>query len=584
MSAPTLIGFKGSGVRIDLDRLIESRLLVQTNSGGGKSHAIRYFCEQTVHQVQQIIIDREGEFATLREKYPYILVGRDGDIAADVRFAKQIARKLLELGMSAVVDLSEMSLQQQREFVRAFIDALNHLPRQLWKDCLIIIDEAHLFAPESGKGSTAALEAISMLLSTGRKRGFCGVLATQRLAKLSKDVSSECLNKLIGRTSEEDLRRAADELALTKDSAKALRALEPGTFWAYGPAIAPEPVFVHTGEVATQPPKRGTARGAAPPAPEAVKKVLAELAELPKKAADEERTMEELQKEVVSLRRQLTQAQKSGAERIVEKKVVDQVAIDRAVKAAVSSTQARTRGDATSVRRMLARANAAAHELVSFLDPAIAKLDVSFIEAETSTSNATQPVASAAARRHMGTGDQRVASTGGGIARRAAPEPRQSSSSFSLGKGEKAVMIAVAQNPDGAARDQLTVLTGYKRSTRDAYIQRLVGAGYVEISGSTVLPTDTGVDALGSDYEPLPVGEELQAYWLGRLPQGEAKILEVLIREHPTACGRDFLTEETGFKRSTRDAYIQRLKSRRLVEDAGRGEVRPSSNLFSENR
>jgi hypothetical protein len=32
---------------VDLDRLIESRLLVQANSGGGKSTLIRYLLEQT---------------------------------------------------------------------------------------------------------------------------------------------------------------------------------------------------------------------------------------------------------------------------------------------------------------------------------------------------------------------------------------------------------------------------------------------------------------------------------------------------------------------------------------------------------
>jgi hypothetical protein len=35
-----------------------------------------------------------------------------------------------------------------------------------------------------------------------------------------------------------------------------------------------------------------------------------------------------------------------------------------------------------------------------------------------------------------------------------------------LGSGERAVLTAVCQYPAGAARDQLTVLTGYKRSSR----------------------------------------------------------------------------------------------------------------------
>lgn len=283
-------------VPVDLDQLIVSRLLVQANSGGGKSRALRYLLEQTHGKVQHIVIDREGEFATLRQRFPYILFGKDGDFAIDLRTAKLLARKLLETGTSAVLDLSEMALPQQRDYVRTFVDALCHLPRALWKDCLIVIDEAHLFAPESGKGSSAATEAIALLLSIGRKRGFCAVLATQRLAKLNKDVASECLNKLIGRTSNEDLRRAREELGQDKKTGGELRALSPGAFWAYGPAISSEPILVRTGSVQTAPPERGAAR--APPAtPEKIKAVLAEFADLPKEAADEAATLETLRRE-----------------------------------------------------------------------------------------------------------------------------------------------------------------------------------------------------------------------------------------------------------------------------------------------
>lgn len=43
---------------IDLSKLIDSRLLVQANSGGGKSWILRRILEQSHGKVQQIIIDR----------------------------------------------------------------------------------------------------------------------------------------------------------------------------------------------------------------------------------------------------------------------------------------------------------------------------------------------------------------------------------------------------------------------------------------------------------------------------------------------------------------------------------------------
>jgi len=89
-----------------------------------------------------------------------------------------------------------------------------------------------------------------------------------------------------------------------------------------------------------------------------------------------------------------------------------------------------------------------------------------------------------------------------------------------------------------------------------------------------------GKTNLGSDYEPLPVGEDLQQYWYSRLPEGESKILKILVRHRGNPVDRELLDEQTGYKRSSRDAYLSRLAARRLVEVAGAGQVRASANLF----
>lgn len=39
-------------------------------------------------------------------------------------------------------------------------------------------------------------------------------------------------------------------------------------------------------------------------------------------------------------------------------------------------------------------------------------------------------------------------------------------------------------------------------------------------------------------------------------------------------------TVSTGYQRSSRDAYLQRLRARRLVLDAGRGKIRATEELF----
>lgn len=148
--------------------------------------------------------------------------------------------------------------------------------------------------------------------------------------------------------------------------------------------------------------------------------------------------------------------------------------------------------------------------------------------------------------------------------------------------GEVKVLKAIAQNPEGMEeRTQITLLTGYKRSSRDAYISRLIAKDMVGIEGGVLKATQRGIDTLGSDYEPLPSpGPELRDYWLNRLPEGERRVLEVLLSAGGKSVPRETIDEATGYKRSSRDAYLSRLVSRHAVESVGHGEVRASPSLF----
>jgi uncharacterized protein len=134
----------------------------------------------------------------------------------------------------------------------------------------------------------------------------------------------------------------------------------------------------------------------------------------------------------------------------------------------------------------------------------------------------------------------------------------------SLPIGERAVLQALIQYPNGLRREQLTVLTGYKRSTRNTYVQRLGERGYIATEGERIQATTEGIAAL-PDAEPLPTGPALQEFWLARLPEGEAAILRVLIDAYPKSVSRDHLSEATGYKRSTRNTYLQRLSAKELV-------------------
>ena len=312
----------GTGIDIDVSQLIKSRLLVQANSGGGKSYALRRLCEQTFGACQHIIIDPEGEFYTLREKYDYTLLGKGGDGPADLKSAALLARRLLELGVSAIVDISELGARRAR-FVKLFLDALVDSPRSLWHPVLVLVDEAHMFCPEKGRGESESTTSVIDLMTRGRKRGFCGVLATQRVSKLNKDAAAECKNKLVGGcTLDVDRKRAAEELGLSdKTDILALRDLEPGEFHAYGPALCKTITKFKVGRVLTSHPEAGEAAPPVTPPRAKVKKVLEQLANLPQEAEEEAKSVAELQAQIRQLKAEVRKAPVSPAGKTVTKEI-----------------------------------------------------------------------------------------------------------------------------------------------------------------------------------------------------------------------------------------------------------------------
>jgi hypothetical protein len=95
-----------------------------------------------------------------------------------------------------------------------------------------------------------------------------------------------------------------------------------------------------------------------------------------------------------------------------------------------------------------------------------------------------------------------------------------------------------------------------------------------EVHTLTQAPT-----TLNGSFEPLPTGAELVVYWRARLREGERKTLDVLLASPGDDVARETIDHQTGYKWSSRDAYLTRLKARGLVEFSGRGTVRSSKEL-----
>jgi DNA helicase HerA-like ATPase len=92
VSSSIVIGAAPSGadVTIDIEELLATRLLVQGNSGSGKSHLLRRLLEESAGLVQQIVIDPEGDFVTLAEQFGHVVV--DGAALSEAEVASVAAR------------------------------------------------------------------------------------------------------------------------------------------------------------------------------------------------------------------------------------------------------------------------------------------------------------------------------------------------------------------------------------------------------------------------------------------------------------------------------------------------------------
>ncbi len=529
----------GEGVKIDLDKLIETRLLIQANSGGGKSYTIRRLIEQSFGKKQIIVIDPEGEFGNLRSKFDFVYCGKDGDAAVQSRTAELLAHRLLELKASAIIDLYELPPQERKRYVRLFCNALVNAPKELWQDVLVIIDEAHVFAPE--KGESEALGAVIDLASRGRKRGFCAVLATQRPAKLSKDAAAECNNKLIGRASLDiDRKRSAEELGFTtREQILSLRDLDPGEFYVFGPAIGRDVTKTKIGDVRVKPPKRGVSKGSVPAPSGKVRHILSKLADLPAEAQKEATTVAELKGEISTLKQQLRQ----NPQKIVENdpKVVEK-AVERAIRERDAEWSPKI-GEAVSEVNRFRKIVQGIAKLVG----AHVNVEHYIVQGPPRIEKHHDHMPPTPPKKPVVTSSKKVSTP----ATKWTP-PSSSDQEFVLTGPEQRILDAIALSESiGISEPEQTAvafLAGYTYGGGGFNNPRgaLKTKGLVEYRGSRIALTDTGRNSASVPEKPL-TGEMLREKVLSILPGPEQKLLRPLFDAYPEVISNEELSAASGY-------------------------------------
>jgi hypothetical protein len=179
-------------LELKLEDVIGKCIAILGIRGSGKSNTAGVIFEELLRNNYPLsIIDIDGEYFGLKEKYEILVVGRgEGvEIEVDVDCAEEIAQISMEKNVPVVVDLSGFLSDERNAFLQEYLTSLWNLAGKLRHPYIIGIEEAHEFIPQGVK--TDLKEIIARVALRGRKRGLGAIVVSQRSAKVDKDVLSQ---------------------------------------------------------------------------------------------------------------------------------------------------------------------------------------------------------------------------------------------------------------------------------------------------------------------------------------------------------------------------------------------------------
>jgi len=222
---------------VNADQIATGRTCVIGSSGSGKSYTVAVICEELCkNKVPFVIIDIEGEYSGLKEKFEVIWLGDEDN--SDLRWKNKIDLKLLAKYAPdcppIIFDLSEA--YRPREKVNEFLIELYKEISRRRTPYLVILEEADRFSPQVGE----RLPIFDEIARRGRKRGLGLMLCTQRPSLVDKNILSQCSNQLIGKLVIKNDLNSVAQFFSSRGLPNQLTGLSPGEFFALG-GMAPEP-------------------------------------------------------------------------------------------------------------------------------------------------------------------------------------------------------------------------------------------------------------------------------------------------------------------------------------------------------
>lgn len=532
-----------------------------------------------------------------------ILGGRHGDMPIHPHGGAAIADLVVNEDVDTLIDISSYAdgkgwtHGEKLRFVGDYCNRLYEEGQRRRRPMMQIIDEAGRFAmqqiPHGAVDAAKCLGAVEQLVELGRNAGIGVCLITQRSARMAKSVSELASAMVAFRTvGPNSVTAILDwfgehvEKAKWKELLEQLRSLPRGTALVVSPGwLELEAAFPirmrHTYDSSATPKGGGEHRVQGGRTPDLAKyqKLLASVV-AEAQANDPKHLRANLsraQSMIAELERQVAKANQAPpkpgkpekVEKIVEKVTKVPSLTDKQLEtllgridAAIDAAKDRILTPLGELRDQVLQAQKAG--MLALEKTAVAAV-TNFTAEKMHRSPLTPPVRPIAPLHKAP--DK--------------PTKHTAPGELQLGTGGmRRMLTALAQSPHGLTRNQIAVRAGMRQSgSFRNYMSALRQAGYIASNGEVNFATDAGVAALG-DYEPLPTGRALFAYWCRELGSGEARLLQV-IHEARAGVSREQIAEAAGMQQSgSFRNYMSKLNVLQLIRKLPGGLVEASEDLY----
>ncbi len=175
--------------------ILTGRGFITGKSGSGKSNTGSVIAEGLLeNNYNLLIVDPEGEYYGLKERFEILHVGNDDlcDVQVSPSHAERLAEIALERNMPIILDVSDyLDGDEASELIANVVRELFKKEKDARKPFLLVIEEMQEYLPQQG-GTDELSELLERVAKRGRKRGLGMLGMSQRPSSVDKDFITQC--------------------------------------------------------------------------------------------------------------------------------------------------------------------------------------------------------------------------------------------------------------------------------------------------------------------------------------------------------------------------------------------------------